>query len=269
MILKTPYIFNIQKFSVHDGPGIRTTIFFKGCPIRCAWCHNPESQSYEPEEMETKYGNKEVVGKQYSIEEVVKEVKKDQIFYEQSGGGVTLSGGECLTQNHEYILALVKEFDRIGISVAIDTCGVVSYDKIEPLLPYVSIFLYDLKFIDSTMHKKYTGTGNELVLENLKKLSEAEANINLRLILLEGLNTSEEVVQRTIDWLTCENINISSVNLLPYHSYGRDKYRRLQMDYDESILVTPSEQTLENIKKMYTKRGFKTAIGGSEINKVS
>lgn len=267
--MSIPYIFNIQKFSIHDGPGIRTTVFFKGCPIRCAWCHNPESQSFELEEMETKYGNKETVGKQYTIEELVKELKKDQIFYEQSGGGVTLSGGECLAQSNEYITSLVMELHRVGIDVAIDTCGVVSYDRIQPLLPYVQLFLYDLKFLDSTLHQKYTGAPNDLVLDNLKKLSEAQTIINLRMIMLDGLNADNDTIQKTIDYLVNENINVDSINLLPYHSYGRDKYRRLQMGYDEDEFKAPSEDRLQEIQKMFQNKGFKTAIGGSKINKVS
>lgn len=260
--MKKPYIFNIQKFSVNDGPGVRTTIFFKGCPISCAWCHNPESRSYEPQEMENKDGIIEVVGQQYTIAELIKKVEQDQMFYEQSGGGVTLSGGECLSQNPEYILELVKELKNSGISVAIDTCGVVQFDIIEMILEYVDIFLYDLKFIDTDLHLKYTSVGNELVLDNLKKLSNANANINLRLIMLDGINTDEKTINETIKWLKDENIKVSTINLLPYHSFGRDKYKRLKMNYDESVFITPGDDTLNVIKTMFENEGFKTAIGG-------
>lgn len=226
--MAAPLIFNIQKFSVHDGPGIRTTIFFKGCPIRCAWCHNPESQSFQNETILSKDGQEELVGRSYSIAELMREIEKDVMFYEQSGGGVTLSGGEVMSQNMDYIEELVKALKNRGISVIIDTCGVAPFTHYERLLPYVDLFLYDLKFIRSPLHTTYTGTSNRVVLANLIKLSQAGAAIDLRLIMLEGLNSGDKDVQETIDWLQKENIQLTSVHLLPYHEFGKDKYPRLK-----------------------------------------
>ncbi|MEG0367427.1 MAG: radical SAM protein [Coprobacillus sp.] len=259
--MKIPYIFNIQKFSVHDGPGIRTTIFFKGCPIKCQWCHNPESQSYLPELMENKDGIKQEVGKQYEIDELIKIVQKDQIFYDQSGGGVTLSGGECFRQNPEYIISLVKELYRIGVSIVIDTCGEFNYEEYEEIIPLISCFLYDLKFIDNDKHLAYTGAGNELVLNNLIKLNENDANINLRMILLEGINSDDNTLIKTIEYLQENKINVSLISLLPYHVFGFDKYARLGREYQEGGFEAPSEERLKEIEALFKEYGYQTKIG--------
>lgn len=255
-----PVVFNIQKFSIHDGPGIRTTIFFKGCPLRCKWCHNPEGINYHIETIKTKDGKDETVGKHYTISELVKEVEKDQMFYEQSGGGVTLSGGEVMTQDIDYLEKLVQAFNRKGISVVIDTSGIAPYESFERLLPYVDRFLYDLKFIDSHTHKKYTGAPNRRVLENLKKLSDAGATISLRLIQVDGLNNSEETVEKTIKWLKDNHIHVDEVNLLPYHEFGSDKYARLGKECQ--LFTKPSEDTLEKTKKHWEANQYSVRIGG-------
>lgn len=259
--VKIPYIFNIQKFSVHDGPGIRTTIFFKGCPIRCQWCHNPESQTYEPEYMATKEGQQELVGKQYSIKELVKKVQSDQIFYDQSGGGVTLSGGEVMTQDIDYVEDLVKSLHRLGISVAIDTCGVAPLENYRRLIPYTSLFLYDLKFIDSQMHRKYTDASNKMVLKNLKFISEQQGKINLRLILLEGLNANLAVIERTVAWLKEEQVRIEAINLLPYHDFGRDKYQRLGRECTQNF-ERPTDEQIAELQTYLEAEGYRTIIGG-------
>lgn len=248
--MTAPLIFNIQKFSVHDGPGIRTTIFFKGCPIRCAWCHNPESQSFQNETILTKDGQEEIVGRSYSIDELVKEIEKDTMFYEQSGGGVTLSGGEVMSQNMNYLESLVKTLKSRGISVVIDTCGVAPFKHYQRLLPYVDLFLYDLKFIHSALHTSYTGISNRLVLENLKKLSHAGAALDLRLIMLDGLNSDDKTVQKTIDWLQEERIQLASVHLLPYHEFGKDKYPRLRRE-SPTLFAAPSYERLTRIREQF------------------
>lgn len=261
LVSMIPYIFNIQKFSVHDGPGVRTTIFFKGCPIRCMWCHNPESQKYKPEVMKNKDGKEETIGKQYTIKQLVKIVQADQIFYDQSGGGVTLSGGEVMTQDMEYIEELVKEFYRIGISVVIDTCGVVPPDNYERILPYTDLFLYDLKLINSQMHKKYTGVSNDLVLENLKLISNHKGKINLRLILIKDVNVDKQAICGIVDWLQEQNISIESINLLPYHDFGKDKYPSLNRECTQNF-EKPSDEHIEEIKEYLEKAGYSVKVGG-------
>lgn len=259
--MKKPTIFNIQKFSTHDGPGIRTTIFFKGCPIRCEWCHNPESQVFGPEIMLNKYGKEELIGKDYTIRDLVKKIQADQIFYDQSGGGVTFSGGEVMAQNMEYVEELAKECQRLGISVAIDTCGVALTENYRRILPYTDLFLYDLKFIDSHNHQLYTGAGNQLVLENLRFLSEQQAEINLRLILLDEINAEEIHAKEIIDWLTKEKIHVSEISLLPYHDFGRDKYERLKRICTQNFRK-PTDEKVERLQKVYQDAGYQVTIGG-------
>ena len=258
--MQVPIVFNIEKFATHDGPGIRTTIFFKGCPIRCAWCHNPESQKYRVETIQRQNGKQETVGQKYTVEELIHEVKKDQVFYEHSGGGVTLSGGEVMAQDMDYMEALASGLKELGISIAIDTSGVAPEANFKRLLPYSDLFLYDLKMLDSTLHRQYTGHGNELVLSNLKFLNEHGAKICLRLILLEGINTSDAQILQMIDWLQTEEIQADSIHLLPYHEFGKEKYRGLQRTWQK--FETPSEERVMAIKAMYEKYCPTVKIGG-------
>jgi pyruvate formate lyase activating enzyme len=260
MKMNTPLIFNIQKFCVHDGPGIRTTVFFKGCPLRCRWCHNPEGMNFQIESIKTKDGKNELAGKHYTVDELIKEVEKDQIFYEQSGGGATLSGGEVMMQDMNYIQELVKMLQRKGISVVIDTSGFAPFENFKRILPYVDRFLFDLKFIDSEMHQEYTGVPNKLILDNLKKLSDAGATISLRLIQVEGLNNRKTDVEKSISWLHENDIHIDEINLLPYHEFGREKYARLGKKCE--IFTRPSDQTLEAIRRQWEESHYSARIGG-------
>jgi pyruvate formate lyase activating enzyme len=159
---------------------------------------------FGPEIMVNKYGKEERIGKEYSLRELVKKIQSDQIFYDQSGGGVTFSGGEVMAQDMDYVVALAQECQRLGITVTIDTCGVAPTENYRRILPYTDLFLYDLKFINSHIHQLYTGVGNQLVLENLRFLSEQQAEINLRLILLEEINADEVDAKEIIDWLASE-----------------------------------------------------------------
>lgn len=300
--MDTATIINIQKCCVHDGPGIRTTIFFKGCPLNCWWCHNPESQNYEKEIMyneekcskcgvciqkcsnncisikdntlTTIYDNctycetcvdfcinsaREIVGKEFNLESLMKEIEKDKIFYEQSGGGVTLSGGEVMTQI-DFVEPLVKACHRKGISVAIDTCGHAPFQNYEKIIEYVDVFLYDIKLIDSEMHQKYTGKSNYMILDNLKKLSEKNANINLRIPLIDGINADHKNINEIISFI--RNLNIKNINLLPYHEIGKDKYTRLGLDYKGHLMKVPSDEKLKEFKSLFEQYNFEVKIGG-------
>ncbi|WP_373599713.1 trans-4-hydroxy-L-proline dehydratase activase [Paraclostridium bifermentans] len=303
--MKKPLILNIQKYSLHDGDGIRTTVFFKGCPLECIWCHNPESQAYNKEvlyneEKCTKCevcidkcphkaiykeenniclnknncefcetcldyclnNAREIVGKTYEIKDLMREIVKDMMFYEESGGGVTLSGGEVMTQDVEYIKAIASLCKEKGISVAIDTCGYARFENYEAILPFVDTFLYDIKLIDEEKHKLFTNKSNDLILENLIKLSENGANINIRIPLIEGVNVDKEniEVKKIIDFI--KPLNIKKVNLLPYHNIGMHKYKKLYMDYEGQNLNRPSDEKLEEIKQIFITNNFETKIGG-------
>ncbi|MCR5004732.1 MAG: glycyl-radical enzyme activating protein [Clostridiales bacterium] len=293
-----PVLFNIQKFSIHDGAGIRTTVFFKGCPLRCLWCHNPESQRYTPEimyyadrcvhcgacaavcpthaisediQMDRSrceacglcttyclYGARERVGYQEDVDVLIDEILKDAPFYEVSGGGVTLSGGEPLAQDMDYIESICRRLKRRGYRVDIDTCGHVPYDHFARILPYVDTFLYDLKHMDPEKHKALTGVSNEAILKNLRQLSDDGGRIRLRLPLISGLNDDEAEI-RALCALLAE-IHVEGIHLLPYHTAGSDKYERL--GEKERTFKAPSEERLHEIRSTFLSCGIPVKIGG-------
>ena len=299
-------ITSIQKYSIHDGAGIRTTVFFKGCPLSCIWCHNPETQSYAIQMMHniekcvdcgacisacrnnaitanngliiTDFDKcnacgecidycvlnlREIMGKEYSVEELVNLIKKDEMFYEESGGGATLSGGEVMTQDMDYIEDLLKALQRIGISVNIDTCGYAPYDNFVRILPYVDTFLYDLKLMDTKKHKELAGTDNQLVLDNLRKLSRDGAKINIRIPLMAEINGNTEEIKTMIAFLIANHINIAGINLLPYHNTGSGKYNKLGEEYQGMYLHAPSDDEMKRFQALFIQAGFhNTKIGG-------
>ena len=299
-------ITNIQKFSIHDGDGIRTSVFFKGCPLKCEWCHNPETQRYEREiqydpdkctgcgscvrvcpshavvledgkpvtdrkacilcgrcENFCPAGIREVVGKEYTVKELVRELMKDQIFYEDSGGGVTFSGGEVMTMDMDYILVAARELHRQDITLTIDTCGYVPYEKLESLLPYVDTFLYDVKVMDPEIHRKYIGTDNKLILENLVRLAKDGARIYIRIPVIREVNGNEKNMKETIAFLKEHDIHPPQINLLPYHDTGSGKYPKLDMEYKGTDLHAPEREEMEGFVRLFVDAGFaNTKIGG-------
>lgn len=301
-----PLITSIQKYSIHDGDGIRTTVFFKGCPLTCVWCHNPETQNYGkdvmydeercvgcqsciaacPQKAISAKGDKvvtdleqcdrcgtcndyclqnirEIAGKEYTINELVKEIRKDEMFYEESGGGVTLSGGEVMTSNMDYVEELVKKMKRIGISVTIDTCGFAPYENFKRLLPYVETFLYDIKAMDDKIHKKYIGVSNKMILENLEKLYQDGARIYIRIPVIKEVNGTKEQMEDVIAYLKEKNIHPPQINLLPYHNTGAGKYGRLGQEYDGRELHAPTNEEMNEFAKLFQNAGFQnTKIGG-------
>jgi len=237
-------IYKIQKFSIHDGPGIRTTIFFKGCPLRCLWCHNPESQPFG--------------GEKWPLNKLVAELEADRIFYDESGGGVTLSGGEPLAQDMDYIELLAKTLQSRGISVFIDTCGMVPYENFRRVLPYTDMFLYDLKLLDNDLHTTYTAASNERILSNLVQLGRDKANICLRLPLLGGINDSLEDMEKIAAWIEDNEVNPTFISLLPYHLYGRNKYADIGLDTPPPF-DTPDEALLGVLKDFWQGKGYRVS----------
>lgn len=299
-------ISNIQKFSIHDGDGIRTTVFFKGCPLKCEWCHNPETQRFEREmqvdrekctgcgtcqavcpagavHMEDGQpvldaaactlcgkcvnfcpaGLREIVGQEYPVRELVRELMKDQMFYEESGGGVTFSGGEVMAMDMDFVLAVARELKKQGVTLTIDTCGYVPYERFQMLLPYVDTFLYDVKVMDPELHKKYIGTDNSLILDNLVRLARDGARIYIRIPTVKEVNGNEQNMRETIAFLQEYDIHPAQVNLLPYHDTGSGKYRKLDMEYKGTDLHAPEREEMEALAALFVDAGFKnTKIGG-------
>jgi len=286
-------VFNIQRYSIHDGPGIRTTVFLKGCPLNCWWCQNPESQLSGQEmvfwenrcigcaacsticpsgaiQMENKKPVTDkskcnlcgecsricptqawkMIGKKMTVEEVLKEIEKDLVFYEESGGGVTFSGGEPLGQS-EFLESLLNGCRENKIHIAVDTSGHISWGILNKIHSKVDLFLYDLKIMDNERHKKYTGLSNEIILENLMKLSSVHHNIIVRFPLIPGINDDYQNIKKTGEFLS--SLKIAQVNLLPYHYIGIDKYKKLGKKYKLADIQPPSKEKLSEVSAILRK----------------
>ena len=305
--MKQPLITNIQRYSIHDGDGIRTTVFFKGCNMACRWCHNPETQDFSAEPMrnpdrcsgcgrcaelcpehaisindggisvtdrdkcvrcgecvdECYNEARTISGRAYGIPELIKILEKDKMYWEESGGGVTLSGGEVMAQDMDYVVELAKRLHSKGYSVYIDTCGFAPYENYEKILPYADVFLYDIKAIDDDVHKANTRVSNRLILDNLAKLGRAGAKIYIRRPLIAGLNDSEEDMLKVIAFLRDNSIPVLQVNLLPYHELGQDKLEKLGKERHDYGFNPPSKQHLNELVQLFNQNGYNnTKIGG-------
>lgn len=240
----TGIIFDIQRFCVKDGPGIRTTVFFKGCPLRCLWCHNPESQRPCIEEMQkAKEEGAETCGREYTVDEVLETVEKDRLFYENSGGGLTLSGGEPLFQG-KFALELMEAAKARGLHIALETCGMVSEEILRKSAEFADLYLYDFKESDSLRHQEYTGAENGRILENLRILNELGKALILRCPIIPGFNDREEHFEK-IAALAEKFDCIQRVQIEPYHSFGADKYRRLGRTYSLGEIKNPEKEQVE------------------------
>ena len=277
--MKTATIFDIERNSYVDGPGIRTTVFFKGCNLRCAWCHNPESQSAKPQMMFYKnkctgcgkckekcpnhlescelcgkctlycpHDAREICGKEYTVDEVMREILKDKVFYENSGGGVTFSGGECMLQI-DFLEEILKACKENGIHTAVDTAGHVPFACFERILTYTDLFLYDIKCFDSEKHKQYTGVGNESILENLKRLLTTKKSVWIRIPIIPMVNDTEEELQKIKAFLeACQSPK--KIELLPYHAMGEHKYEAIGKEVQ--MFAVPSEEKMMRLKKIFS-----------------
>lgn len=263
-------VFDVKKYALHDGPGIRTTVFLKGCPLKCWWCHNPESHKLEPEVMnftESNNSNKsylrrssKTVGKSMTVNEVLKEVEKDVIFYDESGGGVTFSGGEALMQ-HEFLLELLKESKKRGIHTTLDTSGYGEQDIFEKISNYVDLFLYDVKLIDEQDHIKYTSVSNAKILRNLEMLSSKEKEIIVRIPLIPSISDTEEnliLVSQYLFTLKQEH----EIHLLPYKTIGEMKYKRLKIENKMTKVLQLSDERINQVKEFFESNGFTVKVVG-------
>lgn len=293
-------VFNIQKYSIHDGPGIRTIVFLKGCPLRCLWCSNPESQSINPQVVTTlnkcincgacvqkcNFGasilkdgkvqfeinkctscgecleicptnSKEIIGKNMTVDEVINEIEKDNVFYRNSGGGVTFSGGEP-TLHCNFLKEIVPKLKKKGIHVAIETTGYCEWKKFWASVKDVDLVLFDLKQMNNEKHKKYTGVENDIILENAAKISKLKETV-FRIPVIPGYNDQIENFEAIADMLKSFQFN-GEVNLLPYHSYGRSKYDKLGKKYDLCEVKAPSKEKLNSISNILNRNNIKNII---------
>lgn len=255
-------IFDIKKYALHDGLGIRTTVFLKGCPLRCWWCHNPEGQKLEPEIIFKDQDGitKETIGREVSVNDVMREIEKDIIFYDESGGGVTFSGGEPLMQPVflDHLLIACQEQE---LTTTLDTCGYASWEIIEKVKDKVDLFLYDLKMIDDKKHLKYTGVSVLPILSNLKKLDSEGKKIIIRFPVITGITETEENITQLAEWISRLE-TVKEINLLPFHKTGYSKYKKLNRENKLLDLNPPSVEKLDQLLDKFSGLGFTTKIGG-------
>lgn len=294
-------IFNIQKFSLHDGPGIRTIVFFKGCHMSCLWCSNPESQEVAPQimfnknlctkcgrcqsvcensaiDMNSSYkidkskcikckkcvesclnGALVVEGKEHSVEEIIKELKKDSVHYRRSNGGITLSGGEALLQP-DFAVELLKECKSYGWHTAIETAMHVNSEAVKKVIPYIDLAMIDIKSMNNEVHKKFTGVGNDIILENIKLSDELAKEIIIRVPIIEGFNADLESI-REIAQFSKSLTKLKRIDLLPYHNYGESKYEASGKEYLLRELKAPSEDKMNTLKSLVNGMGISCTIG--------
>ena len=252
-------IFDIQKFSVHDGPGIRTIVFLKGCALRCKWCCNPESQKFEIQTM-MQNGKPKTIGRDVTVKEVLEKVKLDMPYYRRSGGGMTLSGGEMLCQS-EFAYALLRCAKEASINTAVETTGFAPFEKIEKMLPYIDTVLMDIKHTNSEKHKQFTTQPNELILENAVKIAEKANKLIIRVPVIPTFNDTEQEIADIAKFASSLK-GVREINLLPYHRFGKDKYDGLSREYLMGDLETPTDEHMQRLKSVAEGFGLECKIGG-------
>ncbi len=285
-------IFNIQRYSLQDGPGLRTTVFLKGCPLSCAWCHNPESQDLKrafikqeerciacgscfevcgPGETPADHpeacvdacptGARQLLGRDVDIDELLDDVLRDRIFFDQSGGGVTLSGGEPLMQP-AFVKALLKALRQRGVHTALDTCGLGQREDLLEAAALSDLVLFDLKHMDEARHRAWTGAGNEAILANLKALGTVHPQIWIRVPVIPGVNDDLANLEATARFVAAIP-GVRRLDLLPYHSTGAAKFGRLGRDYSLEQVQSPTPERMAGLADLFRAHGITATIGGN------
>ena len=261
-------IFDIKRFAVHDGPGIRTTVFMKGCPLSCRWCHNPESINPEICKVaktvrigEKSFTEDEPVGREMIVSEVVKELQKEKVFMDESGGGVTFSGGEPLFQ-YGFLIELLIACHSEGMHTTVDTCGYANREVLKKVARHTDLFLYDLKLMDSGLHKIYTGVPNKLIHDNLSELLKTGMPVRIRVPLIPDITFTPENIRMTIAFLKTLNSPVHGVDLLPYHNTASHKYERFGIENQLRELKSVSKADLSDLLHQFEDAGFAGKIGG-------
>lgn len=253
-------IFDIQKYSIHDGPGIRTIIFLKGCPLRCRWCCNPEGQRFETETMLFN-GEEKVMGQEVTVDDLLPIIAQDAFYYRRSGGGVTLSGGECLWQP-DFAPHLLHACHDMGYNTAIETTGYQKWEIIEKYLEHLDYVLMDIKHMDSAKHKRFTGVSNELILENAYRIAASgKAELTIRTPVIPGFNDTPEEIHKIAEF-AASLPGVKRHHLLPYHRLGEGKYEGLGRDYSLKGIEPMSNDRMKILLEAAKKSGLQCQIGG-------
>ena len=296
-------VFNIARYSTHDGPGIRTTVFFKGCSLDCWWCHNPEGQSPGPQVIYRadrcihclsclkacphhaivvidgnplalkgscqlsgdcvrvcQTGAREMVGRRMTVTDVMKEIEKDTVFYDESDGGVTFSGGEPFMQPM-FLRTLLRLCKEKRIHTAVETCGFVDPDSLMSASPYIDRYFYDLKIMENERHRKFTRVPNKLILQNLRELARSHDHITIRFPVIPEVNDDDENVSLLGEFVSSLR-NVGEVDVLPYHKLGIEKYRSLGIEYRMPKATPPSSEEVARIAERFRSYGLRVKVGG-------
>jgi pyruvate formate lyase activating enzyme len=272
----TGVVFNIQRYVLHDGPGIRTTVFLKGCPLACPWCHNPEGRTFEPETLERRIQEPgeaerivpETAGRQMTVSEVLREVERDTLFFDESGGGVTFSGGEPLARPG-FLSALLRGCREREIHAAVDTSGYAPNEVLAEIAPLASLFLFDLKAVDPELHRRLTGVGNRRILENLRTLDRMRRLAMIRFPLIPGFTDAPGNMEAIADFVS-QLESIRKVAVLPFHPTARGKLGRMNAPDPMASLLTgpmtgidpPPESVVKRAANFFRDRGLSVQIGG-------
>ncbi len=260
-------IFDIKRFAIHDGPGIRTTVFFRGCPLVCWWCHNPEArvdcgrETYRKRSRDmTLPLSDNVIGPEVELDTLVTEISRDSIFYDQSRGGLTVSGGEPMMQI-DFLESLLQSCRDRGIATTVDTSGYAPWPEFDRIRELVDLFMVDLKLIDDVQHEKYTGVSNTLILENFEKLLKAGSSVRARCPMIPGITDTEENMDALISFLgRYEDVEL--ISLLPYNRLGEDKFDRFGLEYGPGALKTQTPDEMKIIAGRFEQAGLSVRIGG-------
>lgn len=261
-------IFDIRHYAVHDGPGIRTTVFLKGCPLACHWCHNPESRTVSSQPIITRrrigekvFEETETVGVILTPLEVVMEAEKSRLFFDESGGGITFSGGEPLLQA-DFLAETLTLCRQREIHTTVDTCGYAPKEILRGIAGLTDLFLYDLKLMDDKKHKTYTGVSNHLIIDNLHLLVAMGKKIWLRMPVIPGVNDTDNEIKKIMTLLSELYPAVSSLYLLPYHAAALSKYQRMGISTEDYSFNPPHLIELETLKLKFSQTGFTVKIGG-------
>jgi pyruvate formate lyase activating enzyme len=262
----TGTIFDIKRYAIQDGPGIRTTVFLKGCPLNCWWCHNPEGicPDVETRERRAVNGNgesrPETIGRVVSVSELLAEIERDVIFHDQSGGGVSFSGGEPLMQP-EFLREMLAACREREIHTAVDTSGYAEPEVFESVLDLVDLFLFDLKVMDEALHLEYTGVSNRCILENLRRLDEIGKNVILRFPVIPRLTLTSKNIAEMENFLKASR-SLRRLSLLPYHGTAEGKYRRWGLTNPMAGVKSPSTEEMMELRARFEQLGLEVSIGG-------
>ena len=260
-------IFDIKHYALHDGPGIRQTVFLKGCPLGCWWCHNPESRSRQPftyvkeEKLDGRViREQETVGYSISVEKLLEEIERDTLLFEESGGGVTFSGGEPLLQ-FDFLKAVLQECRLREINTCVDTTAYTQQEKLREVAQFTNLFMVDIKHMNEAEHRKYTGVGNQIILQNIRFLDEMGKEMIIRYPMIPGINDDENNLLHMMAFLSKLH-HKPEISILPYHKIGSHKYARFGIEYKMNGVEEPPAEKVESIRRLFEKGGFQTNVGG-------